>query len=105
MMDLTTQIYTFLFSCLYGLLFFGIIDIIKNHIIKYRLFIQVFFSLVFSLAMALLYFYILVKINDGIIHIYYLLAFLIGYYMEILSIKLFKRIVLLIKKWYNLLGG
>ena len=81
MMDLKTQIITFLFSILFGLLFSSLIDIFLITVLS-------------SLA----YFFVLLKLNNAIIHPYYIIAFVVGFLLEIVIKKILKRFVLLLKK-------
>jgi len=104
-MILTIQIKTFLISILFGFLFSLSIDIVKKRLFKMKKIWQILYSLAHIIILSLLYFMILLKFNNGIIHPYYLFAILIGYISEFILVKISKRIVLLLKKWYNSFGG
>ena len=102
---LETQIITFVFSIIFGTFFSIIIDLIHKYLFKINKIMQFIISFVFIICFSLIYFVLLLKLNNAIIHPYYILAFILGIFIEILFHKLIKRIVLIIKKWYNLLGG
>lgn len=89
MMNLKTQIITFLFSIIFGFIFTFLISIIY----KNKLF-NIILSFIIVILSALLYFIILLNLNNAIIHPYYILAFIIGFFLE----YCLKKIVLLIKK-------
>ena len=105
MMKLEIQLTTFLFSVGFGILFSFLIDLIKNKLFKIKTILQLLISFVLTISLSLLYFYILLKLNNAIIHPYYIVAFIIGFIIENSFKKVFKRIVLLFKRWYNFFGG
>ena len=88
-MPLDIQIKTFLISIIFGIVFSMLTDIFYKKKI---------FNLVLSLIMVILftitYFLFLIKINNGIVHPYYILSFIIGFVLYIFV----KRIVLFKKK-------
>lgn len=94
MMNLKTQIITFLFSIAFGLLFSSLIDIFYN---KKKLFNTIIVFIITILG-SLAYFFVLLKLNNAIIHPYYVIAFVIGFLLEIVVKKILKRFVLLFKK-------
>ena len=98
MMILETQIITFLVSMGFGLLFSFFIDLIKNKLFKIKSLWQMIISLIITVLLSLIYFYVLLKLNNAIIHPYYIVAFIIGFLIENTFKKLSKRIVLLLKK-------
>ena len=92
-MNLKTQIITFIFSVFFGFLFSLLISLIyKNKVFNLIL------SFILVILSSLIYFIILLKLNNAIIHPYYILAILIGLFLEFCLKKTFKKIVLLIKK-------
>ena len=100
MMTLSIQIKTFLVSILFGILFSLLLDIFY----KTKLF-NIILSLIIVIVFTLIYFLILLKLNNAIIHPYYIFSFVIGFLLEFGIKKLLKKIVLFKKKWYNFLGG
>lgn len=92
-MDLRTQITTFIFSLIFGIVFSLIIDLIYRN----KLF-NIILTFVMVTLSSLIYFIILLNLNNAIIHPYYVLAFIVGYILEFYIKKLIKKIVLLIKR-------
>ena len=81
-MILETQIYTLLFSFIFGSLFGLLVKInyfFLNHSNK---FIKILFTVVFVTIFTLIYFIILEKLNSGIIHIYYFIMLILGFCLE-----------------------
>jgi len=97
-MILKTQILTFIVSVLFGFLFSIFLDVIKKFLFKMNVIWQFVISLIFVIILSFIYFLVLLKINNAIIHPYYIIAFIIGFCIEIIFRKIFKRIVLLLKK-------
>lgn len=81
-MILETQIYTLLFSFVFGI-FFGFLVRINyfflNHSNKV---IKILFTIIFVIVFTLIYFIILQKLNCGIIHIYYFIMLILGFCLE-----------------------
>lgn len=102
-MNLKIQVISLLFSFLFGV-FLGILFKFNERFIysskKYEKIISTF---LFVIINVLLYFIILKHINYGILHIYEILAIIVGtiaeYFVEKKLINKFER---LHKKWYNL---
>ena len=80
-MALKIQIYSFLVSFFYGIFFYFMLEINSRFIYSSNKVIKVIFSFLFILFNALLYFMILLKVNNGYIHIYFFLCILVGYIM------------------------
>lgn len=94
-MSLNIQIMTFSYSFLYGFLFSFILDIIYKYIFKLKKILQMIFILLFVLINSIIYFIILESLNYGILHPYYVIAFVTGFFIFYAVRKL---IVFLIKK-------
>ena len=78
-MDLNTQIISLLFSFLYGFIFYLTLHFSTKIIYSNNLFIKIFGTLSFVLCHILCYFFVLQKINNGIVHIYLILSLSFGY--------------------------
>ena len=91
-MSLLTQIETLLFSFIFGIMFSLILDITKKYIYHNNIVIKIISSFCISLILSLIYFIINIKINNGIIHIYFIGAVLIGYFFDYKFFTLHKRI-------------
>lgn len=104
-MKLSVQIKTLIVSTLFGLFYSFFIDIFDKYLFKLKKIIQLIISISFTIITSFIYFDFLLKINNGIIHPYFVIAFFMGVIFENIFSKFFKRIVLHIKKWYNSFGG
>lgn len=93
MMTLDIQIRTFLVSILFGILFSFLMDMLY----KQKIF-NIILSFIVILIFTIIYFFVLLKINNAIIHPYYVIAFIIGFCLQNISKNLLKKIVLFKKK-------
>ena len=78
-MKLYIQFYSLIFSFVFGISFYFILDIFNKYIYKFHLFLRFLLSLFFVLAISLLHFFALLSINNGYLHFYFLLSILFGY--------------------------
>lgn len=78
-MTLKIQIISLIVSFLYGIFFSFLLNINYKLIYNNNKFIKIIGTLIFVLFNSLLYFLILLKINNGIVHIYCILALIIGF--------------------------
>ena len=91
-MSLNIQIYSFIFSFVFGIFFYIVLGLFSKFIYSKKLFIKVISSLAFSIGLSLLYFYVLLKINNGYLHLYFFLLILLGYFVShSLSVKFLKK--------------
>ena len=91
-MSLNIQIYSFIFSFVFGIFFYIVLGLFSKFIYSKKLFIKVISSLAFSIGLSLLYFYVLLKINNGYLHLYFFLMILLGYIIsQIIRVKFFKK--------------
>lgn len=93
MMTLDIQIKTFVISILFGFIFSFFIDLIYKQKV-----INIIFSFLFIIIFTFIYFLTLLKINNAIIHPYYIISFIIGFFLHIIIKKYIKQIVLFKKK-------
>ena len=90
-MSLDIQIYSFVFSFVFGIFFYIVLGLFSKFIYSKKLFIKIVSSFIFSIGLSLLYFYILLKINNGYLHLYFFLMILLGYIIShFFSVKFFK---------------
>lgn len=78
-MELNIQIYSFVYSFFFGCVFYFLLDFFNKIVDKFNLFFKIIISLVFIISLSILYFILLLFINNGIVHIYFLLCILFGY--------------------------
>ncbi len=94
-MILGTQILLVIVSFFFGVLFELIHSICYKIIYCKKIVVKVFLTFLLILLQSLLYFYILLKINNGIIHIYGIISILVGilsfYYLKLLFYKKYKK--------------
>lgn len=81
MMVLEIQIKLILFSFFFGAFLSFMIDINKKYLYSNNKVFKIFFTFLFILVHTLLYFLILQKLNNGIIHIYSFLTITLGFYV------------------------
>jgi hypothetical protein len=82
MMPLKTQILMLVYSFLYGIFFSISVRLNYRLIYNEKKIIKIIFTFFFLLANILLYFLILIKINNGIIHTYSFLVIIVGSVFE-----------------------
>ncbi len=90
-MELNIQIYSLIVSLVFGMLFYFLLDLFNKFNKKLKLIFKIVFSILFVLLMAIGYFGILLYINNGCIHIYFLLSIVVGYLI----------VYLITKKWFT----
>lgn len=90
-MNLKVQIIGLIFSFLYGIIFSLLVNINYKYLFSKRLAFKITMTFVFIIDCSLLYFLILKKINEGIIHPYFLLMILIGFYVSFPISKKFRK--------------
>jgi len=76
-MSLKLQIFSLIFSLIYGFIFYLLMLINKKYLYNHKL--SFIIDILFVLNNVLIYFIILRKINNGIFHIYFLIVFIIGF--------------------------
>ena len=81
-MILETQIYTLLFSFVFGMIFGFLVRINYFFLNHSNRLIKVLFTISFVTLFTLIYFIILEKLNSGIIHIYYFIMLILGFCLE-----------------------
>ena len=88
-MILKTQILSLLFSFGYGNLVFWLLELNYKLLYDGKIVYRIITSFLFVIFVSLLYFICLLKINNGIIHIYFFIVLLTGY---MLSFVIYKKI-------------
>lgn len=91
-MDLHTQVITLIFSFGYGFFFSLLLDIIHNYLFSKKTWAQILLSFLFVMINASIYFIILLKLNNAILHPYYMIIFILGFFVFLfLKKKIVKR--------------
>lgn len=92
-MNLNIQLYSFICSFLYGVVFYFFLNIFNKIVIKMNVIFRFVLSFVYIILMSSLYFIMLLFVNNGVVHIYFLLLILVGYMIAYLfSVKLFTHL-------------
>lgn len=97
-MSLDIQIYTILISFFFGVYFFFFLKLNKKLIFHKNRIFSLLYTLFIFILNTIFYFWILLKINDGIFHIYEILCLLLGYMITKYIIDKYTKL------WYNLYG-
>lgn len=80
-MSLRIQFLSFIVSFVFGFFLNILINFFSNLIYSKNIYLKIFSTIVFCLINSMLYFWILLKINYGYVHIYFLLLLLLGMFM------------------------
>lgn len=81
-MNLIVQIKLIIFSLIYGAFLSFTLSLNYRFIYESKLIYKIIINFMYVIVNALLYFYILLKINDGILHYYSFICILIGFLIE-----------------------
>ncbi len=93
-MSINIQITSLLFSLLFGALFSLFLRINYKYIYKGPIVLKILINIMFVTDNILLYFIILKRINNGIVHTYFLLMILLGF---VIAEYLYKRLSIAFK--------
>lgn len=99
-MTLIIQIKSLIFSFIFGMLFALFLNLNHKLVYDVKFVVRLIFTFLYVICMSLLFFIILKRINNAIIHPYLFIAIIIGF---IIADVLYDNIVKLIKKWYTYL--
>lgn len=88
-MSLIIQIQTIAYTFLFGIVFALLFNLLYKVLFTKKKFISLITNFLFLFVTSTTYFYLLFKVNSGIIHIYLLFIFLLGFF---LYNHLFKKI-------------
>ena len=84
-----------------GKIFYILLEINYNFLFEGKIIYRIIISFLFVIVLSLVYFLILLKINNGVLHLYFFLLMFTGY---LLSFVIYKKLIVKRKKvWYNLL--
>lgn len=78
-MVLGVQVISLLVSFVYGIFFYLTLELNSKFIYFSNLLVKIIYSLLFIFFHTLLYFLILMYINNGYVHVYFLLCIILGY--------------------------
>ena len=80
-MSLTIQIQTIAYTFLFGILVSLLFNLLYKILFTKKIIVNFITNFLFMFIFSSLYFYFLLKVNDGIIHIYLLFIFLISFFL------------------------
>lgn len=86
-MTLKIQIICFIFSFLYGVVISFLVNLNYDVLFNKKLVLKILADFFFFVDLALLYFIILRFINQGILHIYFLILLLVGFFSSYNNFK------------------
>ena len=86
-MSLKIQIISLLFSFVFGIIFSILTNINYRFLFCKNKFFQIIITIIFVIDVSLCYFLILRKINNGIIHSYFLIALAIGFLIGFVNLS------------------
>lgn len=91
-MNLKLQIISLVFSFVYGILIYFLLELFDKIIFNNKIYVKLIFSLFFSLFVSVIYFIIMLYINNAILHYYFFIMIVLGYlFMRFVYIKLFVK--------------
>ena len=94
-MSLNIQIYSLLFSFLYGIILYILLEINYRFLFEGKIIYRIIISFLFVMVLSLVYFLVLLKINNGVLHLYFFLSMFTGY---LLSFVIYKKLIVKRKK-------
>lgn len=91
------QLLSFIFSFGYGIIVSYFYNLNYNFIYKSSILYKIVINFLFCINMGLIYFLLMRVINNGVIHIYFVMSFLGGFLLFINKYKFFRNYVKLKK--------
>ena len=92
-MNLDTQILSILFSFIYGVIVSYLYNLNYNFIYYNSYLYRISINILFCTDLALIYFILIKIINNGIIHIYFIISFLCGFILFSKRYKILRNII------------
>lgn len=94
-MILKIQIYSIVYSFIFGIIFYFILELNNKFIYNANLLLKLISSFLVSIFCAILYFILLLKINNGILHLYFFFSLIMGYIITRFTYLYIKKYFLL----------
>lgn len=91
-MALSIQIKSLVSSFVFGICFYFIVKSTSKFLYSKKKYVNVISALLVSIISCLLFFIIMKKINNGIIHFYFILSIILGYFISY-KLKLWDLII------------
>jgi len=90
-MVLEQQIQSLIFSLVFGMLYALMYNLFYKQLFKGKLIVRIIFNLLFTITNTTLYFFVLTLINNGIIHLYFLIMLSVGSVIGNISTRKIRR--------------
>ncbi len=97
-MILDIQIYSLLFSFIYGVIVSYLYNFNYNFIYNSSLLYKVVINILFCVDIGLLYFLLIKVINNGVIHIYFVITFILGFSLFVNKYKFLRNVIKIKRK-------
>ena len=78
-MNIKLQIISLFISCCYGGLLFILIRKFYKLLTIKKIMLKITFNITFSISISIIYFLMMYLLNDGYLHLYYLLSIIFGF--------------------------
>ena len=91
-MELSLQLKSLIFSFFFGIIFSTTVNLFEKKLYYTRLRFQIGNAFLVSILLCLIYFISLRKINNGIIHIYFIFMIILGFLVEQKFLNIVSRI-------------
>lgn len=92
-MDLDTQILSIIFSFIYGIVVSYIYNLNYNFIYNTSTLYKIVINILFCINLGLIYFLLIRVINHGVIHIYFVLVFLLGFSLFVTKYEFLRPLI------------
>ncbi len=96
-MNLVIQLKSLSFSFFFGILFYFIVKASSKFLYSKKKYESIISAFLVAILSCLIFFIIIKKINNGIIHLYFILSIILGYFVSY-KLKLWNLIFKKIKK-------
>lgn len=100
-MILSNQLLSLLFSFAYGILTSYLYNLSYNFLYKTKIYYKILINILFSLIIFLIYFLLIKVINYGVIHIYFIFSYLIGFILFTSESRILRNVLKVSKKNVN----
>ena len=90
-MSLKTQLWSLGFSFIFGILFSILLKVNYKILFTTKKHIQILGNFLFLLDVSLFYFLSIKFINNGILHVYFLIIFFVGWYIGNILLNIFLK--------------
>jgi hypothetical protein len=92
-MELSTQLMSLIFSFAYGIIVSYLFNINYNFIYKSSFLYKIVINILFCVNLGLIYFLSMKLINNGVIHIYFVLMFLLGFSLFVKKYSFLRKFI------------